>query len=260
MSEKYTTRLGAGLGMVQETRLLLDLWNEGQNVQSLYEMALDSGVFPSMSARRLRNFVKECFAPRYLVDNGAPALLLKALIGTKFDRIIDQLMFIYTCRANLILADFVRQVHWTAYAGGHTYISNEQSRMFVYQARDAGKTTTDWSENMVSRVAGYLTGCIADFGLLEGGRRRERKILPYRIHQGTATILAYDLHLRGVGDNHLLSHEDWMLFGMDRFDVLNEIKRLALQGMLLYQSAGEAIRIEWRYESMEEVLDVLAES
>jgi hypothetical protein len=33
-----------------------------------------------------------------------------------------------------------------------------------------------------------------------------------------------------VGDNALLTHEDWQLFGLAREDVLEEIKRLSLKG------------------------------
>jgi hypothetical protein len=260
MNSKYTTQLGAGLGMIEETRILLNLWSDGLSVRELFESALESGEFPNMSARRLRNFVAECFAPRYLVNGGDPAAFLKKLIGTSLDPMVEQLMFIYTCRANLILADYVREVYWGAYSAGHNYISNEVARQFVVRAKDEGKTTTNWSESMVKRVSAYLNGCLSDFGLLEAGRKKDRKILPFRIRPEVVPILAYDLHLSAIADNHLLSHKDWMLFGMDRFDVVSEMKRLALQGFVLVQSVGDAIRIEWQYNTMQEVIDVLSKS
>jgi len=78
----YSSRLGAGLGMVEETRILLDLWQPGMRTADLQRVALGSGRFPKVSARRVRNLVAECFAPRYLVDGGGPALLLKRLLPT----------------------------------------------------------------------------------------------------------------------------------------------------------------------------------
>ena len=74
MTELYTTRLGAGQGMIEETRIMLDLWQEGMDAQALNHSALQSGRFPKMSARRLRNFVLVCFKPRYLKNEAAPAL------------------------------------------------------------------------------------------------------------------------------------------------------------------------------------------
>ena len=56
----------------------------------------------------------------------------------------------------------------------------------------------------------------------------------------------------------MLSHPDWALFGMERDDVLDEMKRLALKGLLIVQSAGGVTRISWPHKTMEELADVLA--
>ena len=255
---EYTTQLQAGFGVIQETRILLDLWHAGMTGAELRQAALRSGRFPNMSARRLRNLVIECFAPRYLVDDSTPARLLKTLQGVVSNREIEQIMFVYTCRANAILADFVREVYWDAYSSGRDTLSNEEARAFVIQANQDGKTTTPWSDSTIERVAGYLTRCCADFGLLELGAKSKRKILTYRIEPRVAAILAYDLHFAGHGDNAILAHPDWGLFGLERIDVLAEMKQLALRGLLIVQSAGGVTKMSWQRNSMEELVDALA--
>lgn len=75
----YTTQLQAGLGLVNETRALFELWSPGMSASQLHDIALKSGRFPEITARRLRNIVSECFAPRYLTSDGEPALHLKKL-------------------------------------------------------------------------------------------------------------------------------------------------------------------------------------
>src|SRR5205085_12411981 len=127
----YTTQLGAGMGMIEETRTLLDLWHVGMNATALNQCALQSGRFPNMSARRLRNVVFECFAPRYLRDEEAPARLLQCFKDVLSSQEFEQMLFIYTCRANAILADFVREVYWNAYTSGRMALSNEDARAFV---------------------------------------------------------------------------------------------------------------------------------
>ncbi|HZL81944.1 MAG TPA: BrxA family protein [Candidatus Deferrimicrobium sp.] len=257
----YTTKLGAGLGLIEETNALLTLWSPGMSTGDLYRVALESGRFPTVTARRLRNVVMECFAPRYLVNGGAPARHLKGLVSVLESIEIQQLMFIYTCRANPVLGDFVRRVYWERYAGGYTILTNDDARTFIRRAIDDEKTSMRWADTMVSRVSAYLVGCCADYGLLERGRRSDRKILSFRIAPNVATYLAYDLHLReGVGDNALLDHEDWQLFGLSREDVLDELKRVGLRGLLIVQAAGNAIRIGWKYADMEALCDVLAHS
>lgn len=259
-NKPYTSQLGAGLGLVNETKTLLDLWSPGMSANQLHQVALESGRFPTVTARRLRNIVVECFAPRYLVAGGAPAADLKRLSATISTADLTQLMLVFTSRANPILGDFIRQVYWARYAGGYTQITNDDARMFVERAIDDGLTTKRWSESMVQNVSGYLTGCCADYGMLERGRRTSRRILPFRISPVVAAYLAYELHFSGVGDNALLTHEDWQLFGLAREDVLEEIKRLSLKGLLIVQAAGDVIRISWKQQDMEALCDVLTQS
>ena len=258
-NKPYTTQLQAGLGLVVETKTLLDLWTPGMSVNELHRVALESGRFPLVTARRLRNIVVECFAPRYLVADGAPAKHLKRLASTISTPDLTQLMLVFTSRANPILGDFVRDVYWVRYAAGYAQISNGDARDFVERGLDDGKTIKRWSESTVRRVSAYLTGCCADYGMLERGSRSSRHILPFRVSPTVAAYLAYELHIAGIGDNALLTNEDWQLFGLGREDVLEEIKRLSLHGLLIVQAAGDLIRISWKQPDMEALCNVLTQ-
>ena len=248
----YSTQLQAGLGMLEETQTLLRLWDSGMDSSQLQKIALESGQLPNVSARRLRNIVAECFVPRLLQSTPPPAQIIKSIQGKLSGKEFEQLLFLYTCRANLILSDFVREVYWNAYASGRNMVTNEEAEAFVIRANQDGKTRISWSESTIRRVSGYLTGCCADFGLLEGGQKRIRKILPFRAEAQVAIFLAYDLRFSGRGDNSVLSDPDWALFGMDRNDVLNELKRQALKGWFIIQSAGDVTRIGWQFQNLEE--------
>jgi len=249
--------LNAGIGMIDETRTMLDLWQPGMGNVDLYKAALESGLFPNIAARRLQNFIKECFGPRYLVSKGGPAKILRSVQSRFSNREFNQLLFIYTCRESRILRDFIGIVYWGAYSSGKEIISNQDALAFVKRANQDNKTVKPWSENTLQRVAGYLTASCADFGLLECGQKSIRKILPYKIEARVAIFLAYELHFSGRGDNGVLSDPDWALFGLDRSDVLDELKQLALKGWFIIQSAGDITRIGWQYQSMEELIDAL---
>jgi hypothetical protein len=254
----YTTQLAMGLGLIQETRQLLELWQPGLGGGELYQRALVSGMFPNVSAYRLRNIVVRCFAPRYLVNGGAPACWLKKLSSTLKPSELDQLFFLYTCRANLILADFVRDTYWRLYAAGAQVVRTDDAKSFIRRAIDDGKTPSRWAEGQIERVGRYLTGCCADYGLLGDRTSAGRLITSYRIEEKAAAYLAYDLHFAGHGDNSLSAHPDWRLFGLSRDDVRDELKRLSLKGHIILQSAGDIMHIGWKHKSMEGFLDVLA--
>jgi hypothetical protein len=245
--------------MIEETRILLNLWRPGMSSVDLQAVALASGHFPNLSARRLRNFIIEGFAPCYLRDDSGVAMYLQKLQPVLTKQEFDQLLFIYTCRVHPVLADFVREVYWQAYVSGQECIRNDEARDFVLCANQNGKTTSFWSASTILRVARYLTSYCADFGLLERGTKRTRKILPFHIESQVATILAHDLHFAGHADNRLLNHPDWALFGLESTDVQNLLKRLALRGHFIVQAAAGVTRISWKYKCMEELVNVLAQ-
>ncbi len=260
MTRLYTTQLQAGLGLIEETKILLDLWSPGMTTPALQQLALESGRFPKVTARRLRNVISECFAPRYLSAAGTPAAShLRILSPATSSAELIQFFLLFTCRANLILGDFIRQVYWERYASGHSEVANDDAERFVRRALDDGKTVKRWSESTVRRVSVYLTGCCADYGLLDRGQKSVRRILPCRITPKVAIYLAYDLHFSGLGDNSLMGHADWQLFGFSSDEVREELKRLSLKGYFIMQSAGDVTRISWKHKTMEELCDVLAQ-
>jgi len=257
---RYNIGLSLGLGLIDETKTLLSLWEPGMSGDELYRIALDSGRLPTVSAYRLRNIVVRCFAPRYLTRGQKAAKHLKFLSSQISAAELEQLMFIYTSRANAIFGDFVRLLYWPRYTAGYTSISNEDAKLFIEKAIDLGKTEQQWSKETIRRMSGYLTGCCADYGLLERGRRSTRNIIPFRIAPFVVAFLAYELHFSGVSDNAILTNEDWQLFGLTREDVLEEIKRLSLKGFVIVQKAGDLVHIAWKQQHMEELCDVLIKS
>ena len=138
-SARYTTQLGAGLGLINETQSFLELWKPGMSSSELNQLALESGHFSNVTARRLRNIVAECFAPRYLTPDGSVATSLKLLQERLHSGGMRQLMFLYTCRANQILADFIREVYWDRYECGYSLVSKQVALEFVNRAIDDGK-------------------------------------------------------------------------------------------------------------------------
>ena len=219
-----------------------------------------SGTFSNITARRLRNIIAECFAPRYLNPKPQPATWLRQLNYSINASSLKQLFFIYTARANLIFRDFITELYWERYAAGYTELSNEDSREFVLRATSGGKTKNLWSDTTIKRLSSYLLSICVDYNLLKPLTRATRQITPVRLEPCVAVILAYDLHLQGIADNNLINHADWQLFGMQPEDVREELKVLSIHKFWIIQAAAGIISISWIYENMKEVIDVILET
>lgn len=258
MAEQYyTTQLQAGLGLREETKGLFELWQPGMNTQQLCDVALESGSFPNVTARRLRNIVAECFFPRYLRNEGV-AEQVKALLPALTNDEMTQVLYLYTARANFILAEFVKNVYWQKYAAGYSSLLTEESKSFVELGLQEGKMKKPWSETTIKRVSSYVLGCLVDYGFLEVTNRTERKLTPPRLSDNIAVYLAYELHFQGLGDNAVINHPDWQLFGLESSDVREELKALAVNRHWIFQAAGSVVQVSWAYSSMEEVIDVIS--
>jgi Putative inner membrane protein (DUF1819) len=172
---------------------------------------------------------------------------------------LRQILFLYTSRANPILMDFITEVYWLRYGAGAQAVTKDEARSFIRRAVGRGRTTTRWAESTIIRVSTYLLGICADYGLLGTMRADARPIIPFRITPVMTSVLAHELHFRGLGDSAVVHHSDWGLFGLEPTDVLQELKRLALRGEIIVQSAATITQIGWKYKSMEELAHVHAE-
>jgi hypothetical protein len=204
-SKKYTTALSKGQGMFEETFALFSVWEPGISSQKLASKAIEEGVLSKATAKRVRDIVVEQFTPRYLVNGAQAAKQVKTLLGqgvsiTK----LKQILLIHTARANAVLYDYICETYWSKYQAGRETISKDDALQFLESAVNIGRLVERWSDKMMNRVASYLGGCLADFGLVEEGRKSTRRILQYKIDRLTSLYLVHDAHFSGYNDNGII--------------------------------------------------------
>lgn len=255
---QYTTNLSKAQGMVPETLELLELWEPGMSVADLKSRVRSMGALGKATQVRVDDIVGRSFAQRYLVDQGQPARCLRHLLLHRAPRgLLRQLILIYTARANLILHDFIREVFWLKDSSKAGEVTKQDARDFIEKAVSRGALAKRWSDSMVERVTRYLLGTLVDFELIADNRFGQRQIRPLFILPETAVFLAYELHFAGLEDDAVVRHRDWGLFGLMPADVIAILGKAATQGHLFIQHSGALLRVEWKYQTLEEMLDAL---
>jgi hypothetical protein len=259
MSEQaYCADLSKGKGMIQETLALLRAWEPNLPLIDFKDRVLREGLISRPTALRVNDIVSRVFGVRLLMDNARPARQIKRLqqLGIS-DRALNQLLFLQACRGHLILRDFVAELYWGLVSASRKDLTREDSNAFVLRAIDLGRISPPWSESTIVRMARYMCSTLADFGLLAHDRSGSREILPFEPTTLTLLYLAHDLHFSGLGDNAILDHRDWQLFGLDSRDVRIELERVGA-GHLMLQHAHNLVTIHWKHPTMEEALDAIA--
>lgn len=255
----YTTNLSKAQGMVPETLELLELWEPGMSVGALKARVRSMGALGKATQVRVDDVVGRSFAQRYLVQEGKPAQWLRHLLLHRAPRgLLRQLILIYTARANLILHDFIREVFWLKYSSRAGEVTKQDARDFIEKAVSRGALEKRWSDSTVERVTRYLLGTLVDFELIVANQFGQRQIRPIFVLPETVVFLAYELHFSGAEDDAIVRHRDWGLFGLMLADVIALLEKAATQGHLFVQHSGALLRVEWKYQTMEEMLDALA--
>lgn len=252
--KQYNIDLCKGTGLIQETILLLNLYQYGMTKQEMTREAIASNVLVKASDKRIKDIVEIAFYKRFVNDDPFVPVNLQLLINKNLSlELVSQLFLIYTSRANLILLDFIIEIFWPIVSKGTKEFDFNYSRRFITDTIRQTDLIIGWSETTQKRVASYIISALVDFRFLD----KERKVKPVFLHDLTANYLAHELHFKGLSDNAIVESKEWGLFGYSKFDTIKHLERLSFQGHFILQNSGEIIKINWTYKNMQELTNAI---
>jgi hypothetical protein len=255
----YTIRVSKGAALLAETRLLLREWNPREGAQQLSERVLAMDLLGKATARRVKDVVERCFAPRYLAPPGQPAIFLKRLLESRGsgDWFRD-LALIYTARVDRLVRDAISVFLAGVREDGRLTLSVDSVMTFLVEAERHGMMASPWATETKRKIARGLLKMLGEFGLLSNGSRKAKEILAFNPHPLAVAYLAFEQHFSGVTDAAIAVNNDWSLWLLDRHAVRERLDEMSRYGLWVFQAAGNVVRITWTVSSMEEAIDVLA--
>jgi len=252
VEKKYNSNLLKGTGLVQEMLVLIEAYNKKESSLEFQKRVLEQGILTKSTENRVIDIVRNVFSDRFLeYDINVPGALSKMRDNYVSIEVIIQLFYLYTCRANPILADFVKDIYFPAIKKGYPKLNTNDPKDFIRNALSDGRIPNSWSESTINKVSEHMIASLIDFKLID----RSKNITPLRIIDLTANYLAHELHFRGYSDNEIWQHEDWKLFGNEPRDVINILERISFQGTFLFQFSGELLKLSWNNKSMDEFVE-----
>lgn len=247
---QYNYKLGKGCGLVDETLTLLSVFQKGMSKDELYNYVHDTDALSKCTELRCRDIVKLVFYPRFVLRNSNVPLWLKlvrerGLMLPQF----KQLLMLYCARENAIMYDYLKDEFNDLRLSNESKVNSEKIRAFVDNIVESGKAC--WSETTCVRQVRNLRGVLMDFDMIDS----KYNILPYEVADFTILYLMHELHFEGLSDIAIWNHEDWQLFGLDKYQVGERIMELNFKGGYIAQCTGDLMTISWKYNSMEEFIN-----
>ena len=253
-SKAYTAKIIRAPALIHDTKVFLSCWDEALSVDENIQKAISDNIF----ARPARFYVKQfltAFRERYVFGDERDAALRKLVRRGKDNAVIDRILYYYTTHADNLLYDFVVNYIFAAQSRGVEYISTKDAQEYTKKLSDEGKTSSKWGDTVCNRVARNILTSLRDFHILEGNVKK--RIAPVYLPIEAFLYIAFSIGREVNSGDKVVNHQDWKLFLIDTATVERLFLEAHQRGFLSYQTAGNLMRIEYRFKSIGEVVDAI---
>lgn len=247
---KYTYNLGKGIGLIDETLSLLSICDDNTTRDSLAEYVQENNFLAKCTAQRSIDIVKLVFYPRFMKNNPNTPLWLKSIRnkGLMLSQ-FKQLLMLYCARENAVMYDYLKDILFYLKEDGFARIPDDSTKKFIDNIIEEGKAS--WGDIAAKKNASAIRAAMVEFDMIN----RKGDILPYEISNFNLLYIMHELHFEGLSDIAIWNHEDWKIFGLDKYALLERIMELNIRGGFIAQCTGDLMTISWNYKSMEEFIN-----
>jgi len=254
---KYKARFHHTGAMIEEMRLLIRAYNPDIPKEEWINNIIEDNLLGKNSRNWVREVIVGSFFPRF-VNGKYPNAFAHIKILEKRDanfNIIKSLLYYHTALSDEFLYDFITLWLYERYFLGFSTVSAADVYNFI-QSHSHEKFNKPWSDYVKRRLSRGVMATLRDFGILEG--KGNKKIAHYHLPLETFVYIAFLIKQTVSSGEKLLKHSDWKLF------LLNEklTERMLLEAhqrkFLHYQAAGAVIRIEFPFQTVEELLHAIS--
>lgn len=254
-SALYSSKIIKAGALLSDTKTLLLHWDTSVSVRQNLARFRHENLFGKASRSRIED-VLAIFRQRYLTDPDVIRALVVLIQRSIPMTCLDRILFFHAAKSDALLRDFVIEVLVSQNARGITSIDvNEVCRALAGWVA-AGKTTAQWSEPTIRRVAQGLLSALRDFGVLEGAVNK--RIAPALLPIEAFAYVMFYLKQHQPSGAKLIDLQDWKLFFLPREGVERFLFEAHQKHLLEYHAAGTVARLTFPASTLEEYANVLA--
>lgn len=250
----YTSRIIKASALIADTKVLLSEWDLERSVTDNLERARQLNIFGKASRKRVDDIVT-IFRQRYFDDPEVGRTLASLVQAGVNQQWVDPLLYFFAAQNDQTLHDIVVEVIYPRQISGYADMPKEVILRALRTWVAAGKTTTEWGDYTIDRVARGTLATLRDFGILQGAAKKQ--VAPIYLPDPSFALVAFWLDQRLHSGNLVLNSDDWKLFflpvaGVERFFIEAHQEHL-----LSYNAAGSIVRLDFPAQSLPEYAQFL---
>jgi hypothetical protein len=252
--EKYSSKIIMAPALINDAKVFLTRWNDKLSIEDNIKRAYLDNIFGKAS----RSYVKHiltAFKERFIFGDEKDLAIRKLVCYNTEASIVDRILYYHTALADRLLYDFVIEYLYNLKSLGQLHITTNEAETYIRSQSDKGKTTTKWTNNVCNRVARNILASIRDFHILEGASKK--RIAPVYVPIEVFVYVAFLIKKEVASGEKIINHKNWRLFLLDTATVEKLFLESHQQGFLSYESAGNIIRIDFKQNSLMEVVDAI---
>ena len=255
-SAPYTSRIIKAGALIADTKTLLSHWDVAAPVSQNIDRIRRENVFGKASRSRVED-VLAIFRQRYLVEETVTKSLV-SLVRKRFPTAaLERILYFHSARADQLLHDAVTEVLVPMHERGIADINMKEFQRSLAKWVAEGKTTGNWAEGTITRIAQGLLSTLRDFGVLSGAVNK--KIAPSFLPTESFAYIVFYLKQHQPSGARLLELPDWRLFFLTRDGVERFLFEAHQRDLLEYHVAGSVTRLTFPAKTLEEYANVLAQ-
>ena len=251
MTELTSNIKNAGAHLA-DTRTFVGVWDDLKPAKENAARIVDENLLGLPTQSRARTVMVSALRPRFIEPNPTviPALRLLASRGDAFR---DACYYELT-RVDALTALFVEDqlVDW--WEEGRSVIVSADAHEWIDKLA-ADQQIPDWSLSLRHRVAVGVVAALRDCGRLSGRHQSPKKeLIGPGISIAGFAYVAFRLHQQGESSRGILDSPVWRRWLLDRAMSEELMYEMDSLGIVYYAVAGSSLRVDWRFESLEDVV------
>ena len=252
----YSSKIIKAGALLADTKTLLAHWNTSDPAQANLDRFRRENVFGKVSRSRVED-VLAIFRQRFLGEESVTKALV-VLVRKRFPAAaLDRILYFHAARADRLLRDVVVEILLPLQARGISEIDVLEIRRPLKKWVDAGKTSGNWSDPTIVRIAQGLLSTLRDFGVLQGAVKK--RIAPAYLPVSAFAYLVFYLKQHQPSGAKLLELPDWKLFFLPREGVERFLFEAHQHNLLEYHAAGNVTRLTFPANTLDEYAHVIAQ-